>query len=137
MTEAKSKKKRIYQVAKEFHISNEALIEFLEKYHYKIRNHMAPLDDEMYTLVTQNFQKVEVKAGRETDIRKRIQEKHDKEEARREAVRQEINEILERSKEGVPEPTHVVERPTIKKAPKSRKEETLETESVKGRKEKQ
>ncbi len=134
MTETKSKKKRIYQVAKEFHVSNEALIEFLEKYKYKIRNHMAPLDDEMYGLVNDNFQKVEVKAGKETDIRKRIQEKHDKEEARREAVRQEINEVLERSKEGVPEPTHIVERPTVKVSPKPKKEEIPEVEETKSSK---
>lgn len=114
MAEATKKKRRIYQVAKEFHLSNEALIEFLTKYKYKIRNHMAPLNEEMYQLVCDNFNKSDVEVAKESDYRKRIQEKHNKEEARREAVRQEINDVLERSKEGVLEATHIVDRPEVK-----------------------
>lgn len=121
LAEPKKKKKRIYQVAKEFHLSNEALIEFLTKYKYKVRNHMAPLDDDMYQLVCDNFMKAEVEVTKDSDYRKRIQEKHDKEEARREAVRQEIHDVIERTKEGVLEPTHIVERQSPKVEKKKKK----------------
>ncbi|MFC1569512.1 translation initiation factor IF-2 [bacterium] len=93
-----SSKKRIYQVAKEYHISNEALIDFLAEKKYKIRNHMAPLDDEMLSLVHQQFGQDDVEVGQETDFRKKIQAKKQEEEARKEAIRQEIDEILELSK---------------------------------------
>jgi len=93
-----SSKKRIYQVAKEYHISNEALIEFLAEKKYKVRNHMAPLDDEMLTLVHQHFGQEDVEIGQETDFRRKIQAKKQEEEARKEAIRQEIDEILELSK---------------------------------------
>lgn len=102
------KKKRIYQVAKEFHISNEALIDFLRKYNFKVRNHMAPLSGAMYELVVQNFKKEELESDKEPDFRKRLQEKREEEEARIKAVRQEINEIIELSKESVFEPVKAI-----------------------------
>jgi len=94
----KSKKKRIYQVAKEFHISNEALIEFLTEQGFKIRNHMAPLTKAMLDLVENQFQRHEEEPVKETDFRKKLQEKKEEEEARKEAIRHEIDEILELSK---------------------------------------
>jgi len=79
------KKKRIYQVAKEFNISNEALIDFLHDRNFKVRNHMAPLTDEMYAIVCQNYQKEDVETSKEPDYKRRIQEKREEEEARRQA----------------------------------------------------
>ena len=92
------KKKRVYQVAREFSISNEALIDFLDKHKHRIRNHMAPLTDEMYDLVCQNFQKVDEETSKESDFRKKLREKKAVEEARKEAIRHEIDEVLEMSK---------------------------------------
>ncbi|MDM7926985.1 MAG: translation initiation factor IF-2 [bacterium] len=95
-----SKKKRIYQVAKDFHISNEAVIEFLELHKFKVRNIMAPLTDEQVALLCGHFQKEkeETETQKEPDFRKKIQEKKKEEEARKQAIRQEIDEILEFSK---------------------------------------
>jgi len=92
------KKKRIYQVAKEVNVSNEALMDFLLENKFKVRNHMAPVTDEMYTLILQNFQLAAEETDREPDFRKKIQEKKREEEARKEAIRQEIDEILEYAK---------------------------------------
>ncbi len=72
-----SKKKRIYQVAKEFNISNEAVTEFLELHKFKVRNIMAPLTDEQVSLLTGHFQKEkeETETAKEPDFRKKIQDK--------------------------------------------------------------
>lgn len=113
------KKKRVYQVAREFHISNEALIDFLRTHNFKLRNHMAPVNDTMYELVCQNFMKEEIDEDKEPDFRKRLLEKKEEEEARREAIRQEIDEILEQSKGSTFEPVEIIERTKEKKrAPK-------------------
>jgi len=93
-----SDKKRIYQVAKEYHISNEALIDFLEENRFKVRNHMAQLSDKMLDLIHKHFGHEDVEVGQETDFRRKIQAKKQEEEARKEAIRQEIDEILELSK---------------------------------------
>lgn len=109
------KKKRVYQVAKEFCISNEALIDFLQQHNFKVRNHMALLNDVMYDIVRQNFMKEEIDVDKEPDFRKRIKEKREEEEARRQAIRHEIDEILERSKEDLFEPVEIIRREEVKK----------------------
>jgi len=119
-----AKKKRIYQVAKTFNISNEALIDFLTENKFKVRNHMSPLSNEMYEIVCQHFQIPEVEADQESDFRKKIQEKRKEEEARKEAIRHEIDEMLELSKAPLPEvtpPSEVMEKPKKKAKPEKKK----------------
>ena len=123
-----TKKRRVYQVAREFHISNEALLEFLQEHEFKLRNHMAPVTDVMYDLVCQNFMKEEEVASREPDYKKRILEKKVEEEARREAIRHEIDELLERSKVDEFEPVEIVERTIEVKKPKKSKKAEKKTE---------
>ena len=41
-------KKRVYEVAKEHHISSEALISLLKDMKYDIKSHMSVVDDKMY-----------------------------------------------------------------------------------------
>ena len=72
---AETRKMRIYQVAKEFNVSTEAFIEFLQTNKFKVRNHMAPLTDEMYNLVCGNYTKEDVDSITEIDFRKKLQEK--------------------------------------------------------------
>ena len=103
-------KRRVYQVAKDFHISNEALIDFLQKNNFKVRNQMSPITDEMYEVVHQDFMKEEIDVEKGSDFRKRFQEKREEEEARREAIRHEIDEILELSKGDHFEPIETVPR---------------------------
>ncbi|NQT27950.1 translation initiation factor IF-2 [candidate division KSB1 bacterium] len=94
---------RIYKVAKDFSVSNEALIDFLTEKKFKVRNHMSPLSEEMHEAVCQHFHISEAEIDKEPDFRKKIQEKHKEEEARKEAIRHEIDEMLELSKAPLPE----------------------------------
>ena len=106
------RKKRIYQVAKELKISNEALIEFLQKHKFKARNHMALLTPEMLDLVYDQFKVTVADVETESDFRKKIQEKRKEEEAHMKAVRQEIDEVIELSKTQVLEEA---EEPAVEK----------------------
>jgi len=121
-----TKKKRIYQVAKEFQISNEALIEVLKKHNFKVRNHMAPVSDVMYEVVCQNFRKEEVGVEKESDFRRRLQEKKEEEKARRQAIQHEIDEIIEHTKEEIFEPVEVVKRSKQKKQVPAEKKKQVE-----------
>jgi len=96
-----TKKRRVYQAAKELHVSNEEIIEFLSQHHYKVSNPMAALTDEMYALLCQHFQKEEVETQKETNFRKKIEEKKKEEEERKKVIREEIQEILEYAKSSV------------------------------------
>ena len=120
-----AKKKRVYSVAKEYSVSNEALIEFLHDQGFKIRNHMAPVTEEMYALVDGHFHKTESTETREPDFRKRMEIKKEEEEKRREAVREEINEILERSKEGDLEPVSITGKERARKRAEKETKEAL------------
>jgi translation initiation factor IF-2 len=129
-----SKKKRVYQVAKEFRISNEAVIEFLESNKFKARNIMAPVTDEQYDLLCRHFHKEETETQKEPDFRKKIQEKRREEEAHKQAIRQEIDEILEFSKGELPQEAEPKKpkppRPEPKKAegPKAAVRKTVKEE---------
>lgn len=128
------KKRRIYQVAKEFHVSNEALIDFLRLHHFKAQNIMSPVSEVMYEAVCQQYIKTEVDEEKEPDYRKRILEKREEERVRREAIQHEIDEVLERSKGTTFEPVEIVERKKKKvirrtqivEKPKKIKEELVE-----------
>ena len=113
-----SKKKRVYQVAKEFRISNEAVIEFLESHKFKARNIMAPVTDEQYDLLRQHFHKEEIETQKEPDFRKKIQDKRREEEAHKQAIRQEIDEILEFSKGELPQEAEPKKPKTPRPEPK-------------------
>lgn len=99
MSKSKKKKDRIYRVAKEFHLSNEELIDFLKSHNFKVRNQMSQVTDKMYDLIKTHFAKEEVeKAPKESDFKKKLEEKKIEEEARKQAIRQEIDDVIERSK---------------------------------------
>lgn len=57
MTEPKSKKIRIYKLASEYNLSAEAIVEFLQKKDYEVKNHMSLLTEEMITEVSNHFKK--------------------------------------------------------------------------------
>ena len=109
-----TKKRRIYQVAKEFNISNEALIEFFKERKYKIRNHMTLVTEEMCDVVSSHFIREDIEEEQGSDFRKRLEAKKQVEEARREAIRHEIDEILEQSKGEEFVPVEVIEREVVK-----------------------
>jgi translation initiation factor IF-2 len=128
-----SKKKRVYQVAKEFRISNETVIEFLESHKFKARNIMAPVTDEQYDLLCRHFHKEETEVQKEPDFRKKIQDKRREEEAHKQAIRQEIDEILEFSKGELPQEAEIKKQKPPR--PEPRKPEAAVKKTVKDEKE--
>jgi len=89
-----SKKRRIYQVAKEFNISIDALTNFLSKSNFDVHSHMSPVTEEMYEEVSKRFSKDIKIVGVASDIRQKLKEKKaiDEEKKRRELL--EYEEML-------------------------------------------
>ncbi|MBD3287467.1 GTP-binding protein, partial [candidate division KSB1 bacterium] len=78
-----NKKKRVFQVAREFNISNEALINFLEKLDHPIRNHMSLITDEMYEEVVKKYSKEIEISDKNFDFKRKLKEKRAKEEQKK------------------------------------------------------
>jgi len=68
-------KRRVFQVAREFNISIEALINFLNKLNFKVGSRMSQVTDEMYAKVYEEFaQEMKVTAV-DYDIKRELKEK--------------------------------------------------------------
>lgn len=68
-----NKKRRIYQVAREFNISNEALITFLQKHDFQVKNHMSPVSDEMYEIIQKKYGEDVAVTVKDRDLKKKLQ----------------------------------------------------------------
>jgi translation initiation factor IF-2 len=68
-TEAKPKKKRIYEVAREFNLSSVAMVDVINGLGFEVKNHMAVCTDDMVTKVQEKFEE-ERSAAREEMQRK-------------------------------------------------------------------
>ena len=89
-----SKKRRIYQVAKEFNISIDALTNFLTKANFDVHSHMSPVTDEMYEEVSKKFSKDIKIVGVDSDIRQKLREKKAIEEEKKRKELLEYEEML-------------------------------------------
>jgi len=89
-----SKKRRIYQVAKEFNISIDALTNFLAKANFDVHSHMSPVTDEMYEEVSKKFSKDIKIIGVDSDIRQKLKEKKVVEEEKKRKELLEYEEML-------------------------------------------
>ena len=69
------KQKRIYQIAKELNISHVEIIKFLKNKDIEVKNHMMPVDEQIYDLLMLEFSK-----------EKKIVERQLKEKARKAIV---------------------------------------------------
>ncbi len=78
-----NKKKRVFQVAREFNISNEALINFLVKLDHPIRNHMSLVTDKMYEEVVKKYSKEIDISDKHFDFKRKLKEKRAKEEEKK------------------------------------------------------
>ncbi|MFH1681262.1 MAG: translation initiation factor IF-2 [Candidatus Eisenbacteria bacterium] len=75
-------KKRIYQVAKDFHVSSEAMLKVLREMRVDVKSHMSSIDEELIGEIRKKFA-AEKAAVREEEVRKRgLQEARGKDEAR-------------------------------------------------------
>ncbi len=85
--------RRVFQVAKEFNISNEALISFLADRKFPVKNQMSPITEEMYDQVQEKYGKVtagESAVSEEDSFRRRLKEKKREEEKRKAKEREEL-----------------------------------------------
>ncbi|MBN1292621.1 MAG: translation initiation factor IF-2 [Candidatus Latescibacteria bacterium] len=67
-------KKRVYQVAKEYHISSEALILMLREMKFEIKSHMSVIDEKMYANIKKQFEKQHDAAVKDIQKKKQISE---------------------------------------------------------------
>ena len=66
--------KRVYQVAKEFHISSEALISMLRDMKFETKSHMSVVDEKMFTSIKNQFDKQHDAAIKDIQKKKKITE---------------------------------------------------------------
>ncbi len=98
-----TKRRRIFQVARELNLSNEELIGFLQKMNFKVKNQMSQVTDEMYQAVLERYRQDQTKAEPDEEFRRLLKEKREQEEARKLAARRELEERLRAATELVME----------------------------------
>jgi len=106
-------KKRVFQVAREFSISNEALIEFLTGHDYDIRNHMSPVVEEAYGIVAEKYGEKPVAAETEGNFRKKLKDLQAREKEDVEKTRKELQERLRVSSELVEQKPKIIKERQI------------------------
>jgi translation initiation factor IF-2 len=90
-----SAKKRVFHIARELNLSNEAVIEFLGKKDRSIRNQMSAVSEELAEEIRNKFKKETHPLPEEThDFRQRLKEKQILEELRRNKARIELEERI-------------------------------------------
>ena len=67
-------KKRVYQVAKEYHISSDALISMLREMKFEIKSHMSVVNEKMYDNIKKQFVKQHDAAVKDIAKKKKISE---------------------------------------------------------------
>ncbi len=78
-------KKRIYEVAREFNVSSDAVIKVLREHKYEVKNHMSTMSDEMLASIAQRFTQAQAQAKVEETKRRELHaaiELHKADEAR-------------------------------------------------------
>ena len=117
--------KRIYEVAKEYHISSDALMALLKELKFQVKSHMGSVTEEMLTAIEEKFK-------REKEIVK--QEITDKQKRQRERERAEELAALTKAalpSEAPPVPAVDEEEIQLERLPLKKKEELLHPERPK------
>ena len=89
-----SKKRRVFQVAREFSLSNEAVIDFLVKLDKSVHTQMSSVSDDLYDEIYKKYNVDESAVETPQDFRKQLKEKQVLEELRRNKARLELEERL-------------------------------------------
>ena len=119
------KKLRVFHVARELNISNEAVIKFLGKKDKTIRNQMSSVSQELYEEICNEYSKEKPVSEAVSDFRQQIKEKHQLDEMRRNKARLELEERLRFA-------TKLAEdRPKLKKAREEERRKAEEEERIK------
>ncbi|MFQ5676132.1 MAG: translation initiation factor IF-2, partial [bacterium] len=91
-----SKKRRVFQIARELSLSNEAVIEFLGKRDKSVRTQMSAVSDELYEEIRQEYKTDSTATVTDSgqDFRRQLKEKQMLEELRRNKARMELEERI-------------------------------------------
>lgn len=89
-----SKKRRVFQVARDFNISIEALITFLSDSDFDVRNHMSQVSEEMYEAANKKFSSDVHVVVEDVGIKEQIKQKKIIEEERKKKERHDYEEML-------------------------------------------
>jgi len=92
-------KKRVFQVAREFNVSNEALIAYLTKFNFDIRNHMSPLTDDAYAQVLEKFGAKPSQVDADYEFRKKLRDRKVHEEEKKEEAKRKLERRIQAAKE--------------------------------------
>ena len=107
-------KKRVFQVARELNVSNEALVEFLIGLDFDIRNHMSPVTEDMLEKISEKYVvKEEPAAPRqdsEYEFRKRLRDIQEQEKAASEKTRRDLEEKLRVASELAEEKPRIIKK---------------------------
>ena len=129
------KKRRIIQVAKEFSISVESVVDFLKEKGFAVKNHMSPISEEMYENIFESFGKETLAIVDELKDDPEVKRK-DKEQAlekeRLDSVRKKLLEISEEKPPSLEE----VQREALLVAEREQQAELKRKESVDEKKKK-
>ncbi len=87
-------KRRVFHIARELNISNEAVIEFLGKRDKSISKPMSAVSDELYEAICQEYKKETAPVSEAESFRQKLKEKKMLEELRRNKARMELEERL-------------------------------------------
>mgnify|MGYP003963006473 CR=1 FL=1 len=88
-----TKKKRIYEVAREFNLSSVAMVDVIKSLGHEVKNHMAVCTTEMFQQVQRKFEE-ERDASRQ-EIKRRETQKKEREEREHEEAKQKEKEARE------------------------------------------
>ncbi|MBN2354844.1 translation initiation factor IF-2 [candidate division KSB1 bacterium] len=118
-----SVKKRVFQVAREFNISNEALIAYLTKLNFDIRNQMSVVSEDAYALTLEKFGEKPAEVDKDYEFRRRLREKKASEEAKKAEAREDLARRLQVARD------LAREVPTLRKQRLATKEEAEAAEA--------
>jgi translation initiation factor IF-2 len=71
-------KKRVYQIAKDFQISSEALLTIIAELGFKVKSHMSVVDDKMFSAIEEKFRKEREAVKEEYALKKKKLEEREK-----------------------------------------------------------
>ncbi|MCK4857684.1 MAG: translation initiation factor IF-2 [candidate division Zixibacteria bacterium] len=97
-------KKRLYQVAKEYQVSSEAIVKLARELGFEIKSHMSTATEPMLEAIASKFSEEKATVKKEIDRRKKLQRDRDQREAEkkkkeREQAKPKETEVVEETKE--------------------------------------
>ncbi|MFQ5636647.1 MAG: translation initiation factor IF-2 [bacterium] len=88
------KKRRVFHIARELNISNEAVIDFLCTMDKKVTTQMSAVSEELYDTICKKYQVEAIATDTGSDFRQKLREKKMLEELRRNKARMELEERI-------------------------------------------